>query len=204
MKINYEDIHRLLIKKSTKYNELKKQISKNGIITLSKPKIDFFSFVVKTIISQQISDKVANSIWKKFCKFFEKNTPRFNKIENIHYLESNLKEIGISNKKQEYILNVYNSIISKSINYSIIKNLSENEIRKQLIKLKGIGIWTCDMILIFFLMRPNILPENDLIIEKVKKKICLIENKEINFAQIYSPNLSILSLHMWKMSKRIL
>ena len=52
MKINYEDIHRLLIKKSTRYNELKKQISKNGIITLSKPKIDFFSFVVKTIISQ--------------------------------------------------------------------------------------------------------------------------------------------------------
>ena len=62
MKINYEDIHRLLIKKSTRYNELKNQISKNGIITLSKPKIDFFSFIVKTIISQQISDKIADSI----------------------------------------------------------------------------------------------------------------------------------------------
>ena len=60
MKINYEDIHRLLIKKSTRYNELKNQISKNGIITLSKPKIDFFSFIVKTIISQQISDKIAD------------------------------------------------------------------------------------------------------------------------------------------------
>ena len=81
--------------------------------------------------------------------------------------------------------------MSKSIDYSLLKKLSEDEIRKQLIKLKGIGIWTCDMILIFFLMRPNILPQNDLIIEKVKKKLCLIENKEINFAQIYSPNLSI-------------
>ena len=204
MKINYEDIHRLLIKKSTRYYELKNQISKNGIITLSKPKIDFFSFIVKTIISQQISDKIADSIWKKFCKYFEKNTPKFNKIKNIHSLESNLKKIGISNNKQKYILNVYNSIISKSIDYSLLKKLSEDEIRKQLIKLKGIGIWTCDMILIFFLMRPNILPQNDLIIEKVKKKLCLIENKEINFAQIYSPNLSILSLHLWKMSKRIL
>ena len=60
--------------------------------------------------------------------------------------------------------------MSKSIDYSLFKKLSEDEIRKQLIKLKGIGIWTCDMILIFFLMRPNILPQNDLIIEKVKKK----------------------------------
>ena len=60
------------------------------------------------------------------------------------------------------------------------------------------------MILIFFLMRLNVFPENDLIIEKVKRKICSLENEEINFTEIFSPHLSILSLHMWKMSKRIL
>ena len=204
MKINYKTIHESLISKSSNYSELKKQIYENGIIRLSKPKIDFFSYVVKTIISQQISDNVADSIWKKFCKYFEKNIPKFQKIKNVNSLKKALKNIGISKKKNEYILNFYSSIISKSINFNLLKSKNEDEIKKQLTSLRGIGNWTCDMILIFFLLRLNVFPENDLVIEKVKKKICLIEKKQINFIKIYSPHLSILSLHMWKMSKRIL
>ena len=204
MKVNYDDIHQSLIFKSSKLKELKNQIFMNGVIRIPKPKIDFFAFMVKTIISQQISDKAANSIWKKFCKYFDKNTPKFKNIKNICSLELQLKNIGISNRKIEYILTIYQSMLSKSLNSNLLKNQSENEIKKKLTKLKGIGMWTCDMILIFFLIRPNILPESDLIIKKVKKKICCMEDKEINFNKIFSPNLSILSLHMWKMSKRIL
>ena len=204
MKINYKTIHESLISKSSNYSELKKQIYENGIIRLSKPKIDFFSYVVKTIISQQISDNVADSIWQKFCKYFEKNIPKLQKIKNVNFLRKTLKNIGISKKKNEYILNFYNSIVSKSINFNLLKAKNEDEIKKQLTSLKGIGNWTCDMILIFFLLRLNVFPENDLVIEKVKKKICLVEKKQINFVKIYSPHLSILSLHMWKMSKRIL
>ena len=73
MKTNYREIHESLILKSSNFKELKNQILINGI-PLSKPKIDFFSYIIKTIISQQISDKVANSIWKKFGENFEKNT----------------------------------------------------------------------------------------------------------------------------------
>ena len=204
MKVNYDDIHQSLILKSSKFKKLKNQIFMNGVIRIPKPKIDFFAFMVKTIISQQISDKAANSIWKKFCKYFDKNTPKFKNIKNICSLELQLKNIGISNRKIEYILSLYQTMLSKSLNSNLLKNQSENEIKKKLTKLKGIGLWTCDMILIFFLIRPNIFPESDLIIKKVKKKICCIENKEINFNKIFSPNLSILSLHMWKMSKRIL
>ena len=204
MRVNYNEIHQSLILKSTKFSELKNQIFLNGIISLSKPKIDFFSYVVKTIISQQISDKAANSIWKKFCKYFDRNMPHFKKIKDISTLELKLKNIGVSKKKKEYILIFYRSVLSKSFNINIFKDLSEKEIKEHLIQIKGIGVWTCDMILIFFLMRLNVFPENDLIIEKVKRKICSLENEEINFTEIFSPHLSILSLHMWKMSKRIL
>ncbi len=109
MKINYRDIHKLLILKSSNYNELKNQIFENGIISLSKPKIDFFSYVVKTIISQQISDTVANSIWINFCKYFEKNIPKFEKIKNLEWLEDTaLENIGISKKKKR----IYYSFLS--------------------------------------------------------------------------------------------
>ena len=60
--------------------------------------------------------------------------------------------------------------MSKSINFNLLKSKNEDEIKKQLTSLKGIGNWTCDMILIFFLLRLNVFPENDLVIEKVKKK----------------------------------
>ena len=112
MKVNYDEIHQSLILKSTKFSELKNQIFLNGIIRLSKPKIDFFHYVVKTIISQQISDKVANSIWKKFCKYFDRNMPHFKKIKDISTLELKLKNIGISKKKRIY---------SYFLSFSIIK-----------------------------------------------------------------------------------
>ena len=72
MKTNYKDIHESLITKSLKYTEIKNQIFKKGVISLPKPKIDFFSFVVKTIISQQISDKAANSIWENSVNILKK------------------------------------------------------------------------------------------------------------------------------------
>ena len=65
-------------------------------------------------------------------------------------MRKTLKNIGISKKKNEYILNFYNSIVSKSINFNLLKSKNEDEIKKQLTSLKGIGNWTCDMILIFF------------------------------------------------------
>ena len=60
------------------------------------------------------------------------------------------------------------------------------------------------MVMIFFCMNQNILPENDLIVKKTLKKICLEERKKINFKNRFSPYLSIFSIHLWKMSKRIL
>jgi DNA-3-methyladenine glycosylase II len=204
VKINYEEIHNLLIIKSSKIEEVKNQIIKNGVIKINKQKIDLFCFITKTIVSQQISDNVAKLIWNKFCSYFKNDKPSLKKIPNINFLENILLNIGISKRKIAYITNFY--IISKSNSFieEVLKNKSESDFRDQLKKNPGIGRWTCDMTLIFFFQQLNIHPKNDLVIEKVKKRLCEIENKEINFDLIFSPYLSILSLHLWKMSKRVL
>jgi DNA-3-methyladenine glycosylase II len=204
VEINYEEIHNLLIIKSSKIEEVKNQIIKNGVIKINKQKIDLFCFITKTIVSQQISDNVAKLIWNKFCSYFKNDKPSLKKIPNINFLENILLNIGISKRKIAYITNFY--IISKSNSFieEVLKNKSESDFRDQLKKNPGIGRWTCDMTLIFFFQQLNIHPKNDLVIEKVKKRLCEIENKEINFDLIFSPYLSILSLHLWKMSKRVL
>ena len=82
-----------------------------------------------------------------------------------------IKELRISNSKKDTILRVHNSIFQKELNHDNFYSLSDNILRKKLIKIKGVGLWTADMMLIFYFKRLNVFPENDLIINKVKAKL---------------------------------
>ena len=95
-------------------------------------------------------------------------------------------------------------MLKKKIDEHILLKKTEDEINSLLLGYKGIGQWRCNMILIFYYKKLNIFPENDLVIRKTLKKLNSLEKKKINFKENYSPYLSIFSLHLWKMSKRIL
>ncbi len=92
-----------------------------------------------------------------------------------------IRELRISNSKKDTILRIHNSIFQKELNHDNFYSLSDNILRKKLIKIKGVGLWTVDMMLIFYFKRLNVFPENDLIINKVKAKLEHIENCKINF-----------------------
>ena len=200
--MNFKKIHQEILRKSSKYKIIKREIEKNGIMKIKKSKLDLFTFITKTIISQQISDKVAQSLWKKYCLFFKTEYPNKNNIINKSLLNDALENIGISQKKKNYIKAFYND--SKKNLVDKLKFQDEEKIRTSIIKFPGIGNWTCDMVLIFYLNRTNIFPSSDLVIKKTTEKLCVLEDKRIDFTNSFSPYLSIFSLHLWKMSKRIL
>ena len=200
--MNFKKIHQEILKRSSKYSLIKNEIKKNGVIKVQKSKLDLFTFITKTIISQQISDKVSQSLWKKFCRFFKTENPSKNDIINKHQLNNALENLGISKKKKSYIEAFYDDSNENLIN--LLEYQSEEVIRASLIKFSGIGNWTCDMVLIFYFNRMNIFPTSDLIIKKTTEKLCILENKKINFVNSFSPYLSVFSLHLWKMSKRVL
>ena len=200
--MNFKKIHQEILRKSSKYSIIKREIEKNGIIKIEKSKLDLFAFITKTIIAQQISDKVAQSLWKEFCLFFKTEYPNKNNIINKRLLNNALENVGISQKKKSYIKAFYND--SKKNLIDKLKLQNEEKIRSSLIKFSGIGNWTCDMVLIFYLNKKNIFPTSDLIIKKTTEKLCFLENKKIDFTNSFSPYLSIFSLHLWKMSKRVL
>ena len=201
--ICFNSIHDFILSKTKPYKFFYREIKKNGIIKIEDTNLDFFSFLSKTIISQQISFAVAEKIWSKiqnrFDNFYTEGIS--NKNEEIIKL---IRELRISNSKKDTILRVHNSILQKELNHENFYSLSDNILRKKLIKIKGVGLWTVDMMLIFYFKRLNVFPENDLIINKVKAKLECIENCKINFYDLYKPFLSILSIHFWKLSKRIL
>ena len=200
----FSKIHKDILKRSQKFVSLHNEIKTNGIIIITKSNMDLFSFLLKTIISQQISYRVANSIWNKVSVILKSKKLNIKDFRNKEKLTQLLKEVRVSSIKSEYILGIYDAFKRNKINENQIKKLNETTLRHNLMQYRGIGKWTCDMVLIFFLRYLNIFPQNDLIIDKVSKRLQEIEKRNIDFEKLFSPYLSIFSLHLWKMSKRIL
>ena len=102
------------------------------------------------------------------------------------------------------IINLSKELQLEAISITDHEYLTEVPANNDIKIIKGIGNWTVDMLLIFFLNKENIFPENDLIIKKVEKKIVFSHDQSLNLRKIFSPYLSFLSLHLWKMAKRVL
>ena len=199
-----EKIHDFLVDKSRKFPFIKNEISNNGLLKITKQNTDLFSFMVKTIIAQQISNEVAEMLWERLCSQLEQNSISIKSFKNIRYLKKILIKTKISKSKINYISELYIAMLKKEIDERMLLKKTEDEINSLLIGYKGIGQWTCNMILIFYYKKLNIFPVNDLVIKKTLRKLNLLEKKKINFQENYSPYLSIFSIHLWKMSKRVL
>ncbi len=118
----------------------------------------FFS-LCRTIVGQQISTKAADSIWLKFenkCK--KKIVPK-----NVIKLSfASLRSAGLSRQKISYLKNISKSFKNKSFSVKDLKKMSDEEAINYITKLKGLGIWSAQMFLMFNLNRPDIFPTKDI------------------------------------------
>lgn len=201
---DFKKIHETLIQKSKKFIFLKNQIQINKVMSIQNTKLDFFMYLSKIIISQQISNQVAEKIWNEFCFDSKKKTFIYKVFTKKSHLLSALEITKVSESKKKYIKEIYDSINEKRIVPYALKFQPDLKLKSKLESFNGIGPWTADNMLIFFFKRLNVFPSDDLVIKKVISKITQEEGREIDFCSIFSPFLSILSLHFWKMSKRIL
>ena len=137
---------------------LRKIINKFNKGYLTSRKDPFFS-LCRTIIGQQISTKAADSIWSKFeikCK--KKIVP-----ETVLKLTSlSLKSAGLSRQKITYLKNIAKSFKNKSFNIRDLKKMDDNLAIDYITKLKGLGVWSAQMFLMFNLNRPDIFPTKDI------------------------------------------
>ena len=102
-----EKIHDFLIEKSRKFPFIKNEIRNNGVLKITKQNIDLFSFMVKTIIAQQISNEVAEILWERLCSQLGKNSISIKSFKNISYL----KKILIKQRFRNLRLTIYRSYI---------------------------------------------------------------------------------------------
>ena len=144
----------------------KKELSNNDII-LSRiidkfddleliSRGDIFFTLIRSIIGQQISVKAASTVWSRFTNKVGEITPK--NILSIDF--EDLRSCGLSQKKTEYVIGISESWNEySSFNWS---EMDDEEVVGKLIKLRGVGKWTAEMILIFTLLRPDVFPIGDI------------------------------------------
>ena len=117
---------------------------------------DIFYTLIRSVIGQQISVKAASTVWSRFCE-------RIGDIEPNNILSADIEELrscGLSQRKAEYVIGISESWSDyDSLEW---KEMCDEEIIQELIKLRGVGKWTAEMILIFTMLRPDVFPIGDI------------------------------------------
>ena len=146
---------KILSKRDPVLKKIIRKFSRGYLKTRNNP---FFS-ICRTIVGQQISTKAADSIWIKFenkCK--KKISP--NTVLKLS--RSTLRSVGLSKQKIGYLKNVALSFRNKSFNIKELKKMNDDLAIEYITQLKGLGVWSAQMFLMFNLNRPDIFPTKDI------------------------------------------
>jgi DNA-3-methyladenine glycosylase II len=123
-----------------------------------KSRGDAFVTLARSIVGQQISVRAADSVWKKLLETVGALGP-----ETIARLDpARLRACGLSSKKSLYLLDLADHFLNGTLDMSSWSARDDEELIEQLTRVKGIGRWTAEMFLIFFMLRPDILPIDDI------------------------------------------
>jgi len=114
-----------------------------------------------------------------------------------------LRELQFSGRKAEYVIGIAKEIVAGNLHFADLKEQSDEDIFKQLIKLRGVGPWTVQNFLMFGLGRPNLFPVADIGIQNALKKHYKLEAKPSiaemeQFSKGWEPYLSYASLYLWR------
>ncbi len=153
--VYWKKAKKILSKRDPVLKKIFKKFNKGFLTSRGDP---FFS-ICRTIVGQQISTKAADSIWLKFEKKCK------NKIipQNVLKLSStSLRNAGLSRQKISYLKNIAKSFKNKSFNIKDLKKMDDNTAITYITKLKGLGVWSAQMFLMFNLNRPDIFPTKDI------------------------------------------
>ena len=178
---------------------LRKIINKFNKGYLTSRKDPFFS-LCRTIIGQQISTKAADSIWSRFeIKCNKKIIP--NTV--LKLTSRSLRNAGLSRQKTNYLKNIAKSFKNKSFNIKNLKKMNDDLAIDYITQLKGLGVWSAQMFLMFNLNRPDIFPTKDIgLIRAISKNYKTSYPPSERFlnkiSKMHSGYRSVFTWYMWR------
>jgi DNA-3-methyladenine glycosylase II len=123
---------------------------------------DAFTTLARSIVGQQISVQAAQSVWNRFAEAVGGPPTRIAPAKVLAFEAAELKTLGLSARKADYLLDLARHFESGLVHVRQWQQMDDEAIIEELVAIRGIGRWTAEMFLIFHLMRPNVLPVDDL------------------------------------------
>lgn len=161
---------------------------------------DLFSAIINNIVGQQISTAAAKTVYARLNNLVGEVTP-----ENILAVSADdLQACGLTYKKVEYIQDFAKKVHTEELNLEALKSMSDEEAIAALSSLKGIGVWTAEMLLLFSLNRMNIFSYADLGIHRGVRMV--YHHRKVTremwekYRRRFSPYGSVASLYFWAIS----
>ena len=182
-----------------KDKKLKKIIDTNGHIVFKPNKKNQFDTLVGIVISQFISTKAANSIFKNIRENF--NSEYLNERHFSNKSINEIKKLGLSTNKAKTIKEVSNLYLNK--NTKDLSKLSNKELNQTLLSVFGIGPWSVNMFEIFSIGKLDVFSSKDAGLRLAMNNTSMVKpesdwKKYDEYAEKWSPYKTIASLHLWK------
>lgn len=161
---------------------------------------DVFSALAHSIVAQQISGAAARTVWTRLVARFGAITPEIVQAAAVE----DIQQCGLSMRKASYLKGIGEAVADGALDLDALRDLPDDEVIARLSSLRGIGIWTAEMVLIFAMQRPDVVSWGDLAIRRGMMR--LYEHDEIDrptfdrFRQRYSPYGSVASLYLWRVA----
>ena len=164
---------------------------------------DAFTTLARSIVGQQISVKAAQSVWDRFAALLPGPATRIQPSAVMALPVDDLRAAGLSARKVEYLNDLARHFEAGSVHVKQWTQMDDEAIIDELVAIRGIGRWTAEMFLIFHLMRPNVMPLDDLGLLKgisvnyfSGEPVSRAEAREVGEA--WSPFRSVATWYIWR------
>jgi DNA-3-methyladenine glycosylase II len=191
----WEDACKHLMKKDRVMKRLIPQFKDSSLQTRG----DAFVTLARSIVGQQISVKAAQTVWDRFAVLPKKMTPC-----NVLKLKvDDMRAAGLSARKVEYLVDLSLNFDNNSLTLQRWDAMEDEDIIAQLVAIRGIGRWTAEMFLIFHMLRPNVLPLDDVgLINGISRNyfsgeaVSRSDAREV--AAAWAPYCSVATWYIWR------
>lgn len=164
---------------------------------------DAFTTLARSIVGQQISVKAAQSVWDRFAALVGGPSTRLQPAAVLKQEVDAMRSAGLSARKTEYLSDLAKHFESGAVHVRLWQQMDDEAIIEELVAIRGIGRWTAEMFLIFHLMRPNVLPLDDVgLIKGISvnyfsgEPVSRAEAREVGEA--WAPYRSVATWYIWR------
>jgi len=187
----------------SKDRKLKKLIDRNGLFTLKKQK-NICTYLCASIMSQQLSTKVADVIYQRFLNLYDGHEPTAEQV--VATAPETLRAIGLSNAKVSYVQNVARFALEHGMEQRKLHKMDNEAVIEYLTQIKGVGRWTVEMLLMFALSREDVFAIDDLGVQNAMIALYKLDRSDkkkfredmLRVSKKWSPYRTYACMYLWR------